>query len=487
MGLLVFFRAFFSRPISKRFLAISFGYAAAIFLIFVFFGKTNESINFIFLLTLLPVVIVMFYSLGLTCREVLRRNPDAITLLVGVLAGVFCGTYDVVYKVKGIMPEVWIQGYGIFILELAMFASLSIRSIKANRKLARYAEDIREKSAKLDEFVAHVERTSESISRFSTEIDAGVNAVTEVANHLSHNAEKIKDTSESQAKALSSTGSALGGILKSQETVNTGIHIQTNTVSQAARAMDKVFQQINAINENARSTSEFTKRLEELSDAGQASLRALSEAVEKIRRAEEEILPIVDAVDDFAEQTNLLAMNAAIEASHAGSAGRGFAVIATEIKKLAQASQQRSSQIRDAIKGIAERISEGVGQNAYASKSLEDIKSGTMTATKRIETLYGSISELQNASEQTAEAMRELERASLSIKDESAAQTNGSQSIRENMSALENGTFIMEKMIENINKGSGELHAAMERLHAVSKEGGDLIADLGRLVAGRKA
>jgi methyl-accepting chemotaxis protein len=96
-----------------------------------------------------------------------------------------------------------------------------------------------------------------------------------------------------------------------------------------------------------------------MTESGEKAASALVGGRERVSSASLGIGEVVEAVNDFAERTNLLAMNAAIEASHSGQAGRGFSVIAGEVKKLAGARSERAGRIKEIIAEISARAAEG--------------------------------------------------------------------------------------------------------------------------------
>ncbi len=146
-------------------------------------------------------------------------------------------------------------------------------------------------------------------------------------------------------------------------------------------------------------TGEITRKVQEAN----TQMDSLSNAMSNISSNAQEITSIAKAIDNIAFQTNILALNASVEAARAGSAGRGFAIVADEVKELAGKSAQEAQNAMDIVTNTRAVIQEGVELNASTAESLQAI--------------YGVSTEISKISDQLVAAVQGQENALISMEE----------------------------------------------------------------------
>jgi methyl-accepting chemotaxis protein len=191
-----------------------------------------------------------------------------------------------------------------------------------------------------------------------------------------------------------------------------------------------MIQNIEQIASHARNAQEISSHSEQLAGSGGQVILGVVDGMSRIAEAvnessatitalgesSEEIHSIIQVINSIAEQTNLLALNAAIEAARAGEAGRGFAVVADEVRNLAGRTAQSTQEITSMIERIRSstaqavesmqtgvtRVNDGVALAHEAGSSINEIRGGAQRAAEVVEEISNTISEQSKASNEVA-------------------------------------------------------------------------------------
>ncbi len=156
--------------------------------------------------------------------------------------------------------------------------------------------------------------------------------------------------------------------------------------------------------ESARSASAAAAQARESADAGGRQMAALHDAMAGIKSASDDITKILKTIDEIAFQTNILALNAAVEAARAGEAGMGFAVVAEEVRNLAQRSAQAAKETATKIEDSVTRSRHGATITAEVARSFEEIQS-------RVRKLDQLVGEIARASAEQQEGIGQINSA----------------------------------------------------------------------------
>ena len=258
--------------------------------------------------------------------------------------------------------------------------------------------------------------------------------------------EKLRDTLMRISGSATQLASAAEELNAVTDESARGLAQQDNEIEQAATAVNEMTSAVEEVARNAVSTSEASKNATASAGDGRDLVHETVNAIERMsgdvqstadligNLAEEsrDIGKVLDVIRGLADQTNLLALNAAIEAARAGEAGRGFAVVADEVRALAHRTQQSTSEIErmvGSIQGGTQKAVSSMRNSTDRAESTLSIAKGAGLALETINTAVIEINErnlvIAAAAEEQAAVAREVDRNLVNIRDLSTQSSNG--------------------------------------------------------------
>jgi methyl-accepting chemotaxis protein len=366
-------------------------------------------------------------------------------------------------------------------------------------------DEIGELGAAFNDMIVHLQEMGQSFSVMVSSLRA-------LVSNLSQNANNLSRASDELAQAAAEAGQTTLQIATTMQQVAKGINQQTDSISKTAGSVDQMGRAIDGVASGAQDqsravaqaaviTTQITHAIQNVSESAQAGAqgahqaaetarsgaRTLDETIqgmqsiknkvnasaEKVREMglrSSQIGAIVETIDDIASQTNLLALNAAIEAARAGEHGKGFAVVADEVRKLAERSSAATREISALIKGIQMTVNDAV---LAMDEGAKEVEMGVVRAGQSDEALQNILKAVELVSHQVEEIALEANKIGVSSSELIDSVDSVSAVVEENTASTEEMAASSSEVtmaVENIASVSEENSAAVEEVSASTTE-----------------
>lgn len=288
--------------------------------------------------------------------------------------------------------------------------------------------------------------------------------------------EEVSDKMYSLNSNIASADELSNSISIDAITLSSQIEIQVTMVQNSIQALEDITKNIEILYSSAEKTTDNVTHLVSLSTNGKNTMDISNEKILEIETQAFKINEVVDLIEQIADQTNILAMNAAIEAAHAGDAGKGFSVVAEEVRKLAEASAEGSKDISTFVSGIIGQIKNTKEASLATGEAFNDIDRTIHQVNKEVSIISESLNDIAQKSSGVMNNILMLKDIFEMIDLSSKEVATRSERISEDMKVVEGiSSNVFEKntdllsYIHTLEESSRSFEEAIGKLQGVSQ------------------
>lgn len=303
---------------------------------------------------------------------------------------------------------------------------------------------------KLHGIISDIKNSKEALTTVGAQMHSNAKETTDSISAVYSNIENMKNQIITQADSVNLTATAVTEISSNIESLERMIETQASGVAQASSAVEQMIGNISSVNNSVEQMAISFDTLLSNANGGVSKQELVSKKIKEIETQSEALQGANLVISKIASQTNLLAMNAAIEAAHAGDAGRGFSVVADEIKKLSDTSARESNKISEQLDQIILSITDVVQASGESTETFKKLTNLIDSTNEIVRQIRYAMDEQNSGSKQISQALHVMNDNTAEVKQASHEMSIGNQSILSEIQNLQEATSLMKSSMEQI-------------------------------------
>lgn len=303
---------------------------------------------------------------------------------------------------------------------------------------------------KLSAMIVSIKEQSGNVSQSAEVLSQAASSSVAALTQMQSSLQKINSQGNEQYTVINNVSNDITGLKQGASELTDFMIAQSAAMQENSASITQMASNIASVAEMSTQADNLITGLAKISERGNSLVMSAINSISEIQQASNEVQQIVKVIQAISSQTNLLSMNAAIEAAHAGEFGAGFAVVANEVRSLAEGSTKSAKEIQTHIKDMVEKINAGVTTSRQAGEAFKAIEDSVRENQKIMQALTTAMAEQSIGAEEnmrvTNDVTAALEHANALVQK----QNEFAGHVRETMDSVVN---ITSEISECISEG----------------------------------
>lgn len=347
-----------------------------------------------------------------------------------------------------------------------------------NDVMARISSNFNNFLGKLGDIIRSIQSEAAQLGNVSSNLNDNVSRTKNAINDINQKTDVLSKNAINLSASIEETTSTVHEISKTIESLNYQIGNQANSVNESSAAIEEMVANIQSVSNNLGRASKTFTDLKGASETGRNTMEGVIESVKETAQHSQQLLEANELIETIASQTNLLAMNAAIEAAHAGDAGKGFSVVADEIRKLAEDTSEQSKKIAEMLRVVVSNIGNVVDQSTDANTVFEDISGQIGNVNDLMSEISMSMNEQAEGSQQVLESLRTMQNTTTLILNGSTEMNTGASMVQNEMVNLRDFAYQVKEVTQNVSDRMEQISTSVDSVSSLSSENNNLSDNL---------
>lgn len=322
--------------------------------------------------------------------------------------------------------------------------------MKSNDELGELSKNLNKMSSNLDKIATKIYQMSDKLNQSSSQLEVISKETTEATNQVTTAIESIAYESEQQTQC------SMEGVKQ--------VNNLANAIDTISKLIQKIIEEFSATMELNNNAAKTLEALNKNSEEASISEKELQTNISKMDTISKSIGTIIETISSISGQTNLLALNAAIESARAGESGKGFSVVAEEIRKLAE----ESSKATEEIKGLVENIQDTSSNSVIAINKNTKNFEAQMKSIEETEHIFSNLSENINKNINDIKSIETLNKE----------MTNQKDVVLSSIHSISTGAQQVTSATQEVSASSEETLASIQQILDYARKNSELANDL---------
>ncbi|MGN0739976.1 MAG: methyl-accepting chemotaxis protein [Treponema sp.] len=379
-------------------------------------GTMSSTLAYMFVISLLAVgstiAMVPYQCIYLKNTEFFGSGLNFYignVILVSVISFVCC-IVPFALILKGLSKR--LKENSSLIHEIASSGNLVGRiDIVVNDDFGIMASSVNELMDKLSSMISGIRTQSQNVADSVGNITDATSSSVAVLTQMKSSFDKINQGGNEQYQIINDVSKDITGLKDGAKSLTDFMVAQSSAMQENSVSITQMAGNIKKVAEMTKKADELITGLAKISERGNGLVSSSINAITEIQKSSVEVQQIIKVIQAISSQTNLLSMNAAIEAAHAGEFGAGFAVVANEVRSLAENSTKSAKDIQAHIKDMVSKISLGVSASQQAGAAFQEIETSVKENQRIMQELTNAMDEQRISAEENMRVTNDVSSA----------------------------------------------------------------------------
>lgn len=418
----------------------------------------------------LPLLLVLALVL-LVATVIKRPRPDTIGAFAGFAAIVASSVHDLILSLSGGIPYVWLVPYGYFGFVLSIFFILALDQTGVLKKTRAQAKVMERQHETLSLVVANLMEVSAGLVESSKTMGDTLNATLGVLEEYGAENRELTETFRAQSRSVKDEVARITERLSvSSERVPQAIANQVRSAKNVTATLQALGTQVRDSLASVEQSNGFISALAADADGSRRVVESSREALSRVEETSERVKSILESIADLSEQTNVLSINAAIESARYGNAGKGFAVIAGEVRKFAGQSQENARLSAAGVTEMSQAIAETINIHDEVRRALHSIIEKSRDAAEQSKAVTGLVLSQERESRAMGESAELMLRESDTLESLSREERAMNEELKQTLTGIAETFARINASMESQGGMQESLSQAVVRMRSVTEE-----------------